>query len=170
MKQNYLNINKNYNHKSGTWFIKNNNLFANKNLKRESGAGFTIVELLVVIAIIAVLASIVLVNVTQYINRGRDAAIRGNMSTILVNSVIYFEANSSYTHFNGNVGYTRPAAAITAITLNNVAPVLLITATTGAAYCVRVTLRDTTMYCIDNTGFKGVPTAATGCDTIITCR
>ena len=36
--------------------------------------GFTIIELIVVIAIIAILAAIVMVNVTQYINKGKDAA------------------------------------------------------------------------------------------------
>ena len=36
--------------------------------------GFTIIELLVVVAIIAVLTGIVLVNVTSYITKGRDAA------------------------------------------------------------------------------------------------
>ena len=41
--------------------------------------GFTIIELLVVIAIIAVLASIVLVNVSNYISKGKDAAAKGNL-------------------------------------------------------------------------------------------
>jgi len=47
--------------------------------KRE---GFTIIELIVVIAIIAVLAAIVLVNVTQYINKSKDAAIKGEMDQL----------------------------------------------------------------------------------------
>ena len=48
--------------------------------------GFTIIELIVVIAIIAVLAGIVLVNVTQYINKGKDAAIQtslGGLTTVV---------------------------------------------------------------------------------------
>ena len=49
--------------------------------------GFTIIELIVVIAIIAVLATIVLVNVTQYINRGKDAAIKGNLSSYKFSSI-----------------------------------------------------------------------------------
>ena len=47
----------------------------------QKSKGFTIIELLVVIAIIAVLAAIVLVNVTQYINKGKDAAIKGNLTS-----------------------------------------------------------------------------------------
>ena len=46
--------------------------------------GFTIIELIVVIAIIAVLAGIVLVNVTSYINKGKDAAVIANMRTIQI--------------------------------------------------------------------------------------
>ena len=37
--------------------------------------GFTIIELIVVIAIIAILAAIVLFNVTTYLNKGRDGRI-----------------------------------------------------------------------------------------------
>ncbi|MCX6721887.1 MAG: prepilin-type N-terminal cleavage/methylation domain-containing protein, partial [Candidatus Staskawiczbacteria bacterium] len=48
--------------------------------------GFTIIELIVVIAIIAVLAGIVLVNVTSYINKSRNAAVKGNLSTMLTNA------------------------------------------------------------------------------------
>lgn len=44
--------------------------------------GFTIIELIVVIAIIAILASVVMVNVTQYINKSKDASIKANMDSI----------------------------------------------------------------------------------------
>lgn len=74
--------------------------------------GFTILELLVVIAIIAVLAAIVLVNVTQYINKGSNAAIKANLATVLTNSAIYFETQQDYNGFCGSSGYTNPAAAI----------------------------------------------------------
>ena len=62
----------------------------------KSYAGFTIIELIVVIAIIAVLAAIVLVNVTQYINKGKDAAIEGNMATLLTDGSTYFDNNKAY--------------------------------------------------------------------------
>jgi prepilin-type N-terminal cleavage/methylation domain-containing protein len=56
-----------------------------KNIK-----GFTIIELIVVIAIIAVLAGIVLVNVTQYINKGKDAAIKADLANLITQSTVYF--------------------------------------------------------------------------------
>ncbi|MEI7424793.1 MAG: prepilin-type N-terminal cleavage/methylation domain-containing protein [Candidatus Staskawiczbacteria bacterium] len=43
--------------------------------------GFTIIELIVVIAIIAILAAIVMVNVTQYINKSKTAAVQANLDT-----------------------------------------------------------------------------------------
>ena len=46
-----------------------------------------------VIAIIAVLAAIVLVNVTQYISKGKDAAIQGDMASMLTDSAIYFDSS-----------------------------------------------------------------------------
>ena len=69
--------------------------------------GFTIIELIVVIAIIAVLAGIVLVNVTSYINKGKNAAIEGNMATLLTNAAAYFDQNS------GSFGSTFVATTAT---------------------------------------------------------
>jgi len=124
--------------------------------------GFTIIELIVVIAIIAVLASIVLVNVTQYINKGKDAAIQGNLTSIMTNAAIYFDTCGQYTANSGSAitscqtafqassSYTVPVAAITAM---NKAVAQNINATN---YCVCSTLYNATngTYCIDSTGYK----------------
>src|ERR1035437_2671286 len=64
--------------------------------------GFTIIELIVVIAIIAVLAGIVLVNVTSYINKGKDAAAQGNLASMLTNSAVWFAGDT--TPVNANPG------------------------------------------------------------------
>ena len=65
--------------------------------------GFTIIELLVVIAIIAVLAAVVLVNVTQYISKGKDAAAKGNLSSLMTSGAVYYEdsalGNGDYDGF-----------------------------------------------------------------------
>ncbi len=53
--------------------------------------GFTIIELIVVIAIIAVLAGIVLVNVTQYIKKAKDTAVKADfkqMQTLSAQMII----------------------------------------------------------------------------------
>jgi len=122
--------------------------------------GFTIIELIVVIAIIAVLATIVLINVTQYINKGKDAAIKGNMATILTNSAIWIDDSDnsgSYAGFDESSGYTAPAAAIDNANEDPVPKV------TTDAFCVTALLHDETTYCIDSTGSKGTLTSGS-CD------
>ena len=65
-------------------------------VKKINQKGFTIIELLVVVAIIAVLAAIVLVNVTAYINQGKNAAIKGNLATVLTNGAVFYDTNGNY--------------------------------------------------------------------------
>lgn len=119
--------------------------------------GFTIVELLVVIAIIAVLTGIVLSNVTSYINSSKDAAIKGNLSTVLTNGSVYYDdparGNGSYAGFCGDVGYTIPSLAITAI--DNMIQNCNVDVS-GTAWCACSTLKSTAgdVFCVDNTGVK----------------
>ena len=132
--------------------------------------GFTIIELIVVIAIIAVLATIVLVNVTGYINKGKDASIKGNMATIMTNAAVYFDGTGAgdYDGFEGTDLYKGPA---TAITTANAAPVYLDDGTaTAGAFCVTAALKDSTTYCVDSTGFKGAKATDKCTGTIYTCN
>jgi prepilin-type N-terminal cleavage/methylation domain-containing protein len=62
--------------------------------------GFTIIELIVVIAIIAVLASIVLVNVTAYIQKSKETAVLAEFKQILVIATGYFSENGSMINFH----------------------------------------------------------------------
>lgn len=73
--------------------------------------GFTIIELIVVIAIIAVLAAIVMVNVTQYINKSKDAAIKGNMDAVLTNGAVWIDTHTDYSAFCASTGATGPLGA-----------------------------------------------------------
>ena len=57
-------------------------------LKRSlSLTGFTLIELLVSIAVIATLAAIILFNIVQYINKGKDASIKGNLVILLISQL-----------------------------------------------------------------------------------
>ena len=113
--------------------------------------GFTIIELIVVIAIIAVLAAIVLVNVTQYINKGKDAAARGNLSTLLTNSAVYVDGGGTLAAFT-----TSPtgASVTAALTTAGYATAIGVPATTG--WCASITLKADTSksYCVDSSGSK----------------
>ena len=58
--------------------------------------GFTIIEIIVVVAIIAVLASIILANVTSYNIKSKDAAAKSNLNNLLTAVVKYYEINGTY--------------------------------------------------------------------------
>lgn len=134
-----------------------------KGLARSAMAkGFTIIELIVVVAIIAVLAAIVLVNVTAYINKGKNAAIMGNLSTIMTNGAVYIDSSTTgYDSFCTNAAVTAPAAAIVG------AGGAVTKVCTTAAWCVCSTTKVTsaevtnTTFCVDSTGYKKA-TANTG--------
>lgn len=118
--------------------------------------GFTIIELLVVVAIIAVLTGIVLVNVTSYISKGRDAAAQGNLSSMLTNGAVFYDTTSSFTNFTpaGTAGAITTIAAGTACTGNsgfaNPCTAITATATTGYAVnyaCGLSTLNNASVVC-----------------------
>ena len=125
--------------------------------------GFTIIELIVVIAIIAVLAAIVLVNVTQYIAKGKDASIKGNMSSMATMAAAWYD-NPAHTGFLGlategavlgDAAYESGIASID--TANGTGAVSdQIVAVTGSAWCVQSDLNDGTDWCVDSTGYKGL--------------
>jgi prepilin-type N-terminal cleavage/methylation domain-containing protein len=120
--------------------------------------GFTIIELIVVIAIIAVLAAIVLVNVTQYINKGRDAAIRGNLTTLLTNSAVYFESGSTYAGFKTDATTGCEGPIDDAI----IGATSTLTCEAGTAkFCACAELKTISgkTFCVDSTGAKVESTA-----------
>lgn len=51
--------------------------------------GFTIIEMIVVIAVIGVVASIVFVNVVQYLEKGKIAATKGSIAQIVKAMALY---------------------------------------------------------------------------------
>ena len=123
--------------------------------------GFTIIELLVVVAIIAVLASIVLINVTSYINKGKDSAIKGNLSTVLVQSAIFYDGAGNYGTTAANGLCVSPVVA-SALTAANTASSGTATCTynvtmpnTATAFCACSPLKTTgNTFCIDSSGNK----------------
>ena len=132
--------------------------------------GFTIIELIVVIAIIAVLAAIVLVNVTSYINKGKDAAVKGNLSSIMTNAAVYADSNANFTGFCATSGATVPLTAAdsawgTGGTAANCQANTAIDGTVpiGGQWCACKQLKaDTTkVFCVDSSGKKA--------ETVSTC-
>ncbi len=62
--------------------------------------GFTLIELIVVVAIIAVLSTIILFTVSQYINRGKDSNVAGNMAILIpAGEIVYNASGATYIDF-----------------------------------------------------------------------
>lgn len=122
--------------------------------------GFTIIELIVVIAIIAVLASIVLVNVTKYINKGKDAAIKGNLSGMMTNAASYFDTNSNYTAFCASAQAVSALSAIDS-TRGDTGKSDCNNSATEWAACGALKDDSANAYCVDSTGTKKTMAIAT---------
>ena len=115
----------------------------------KNGAGFTIVELVVVVAIVSILAAIVLVNVIQYISRGKNASIRANLSSVVINSGVYFDTNSNFTGFCATSGFTNSQTAIT-----NAGGSAICNATSTSMCSCSTLVGTTDTFCVDSTGTK----------------
>ena len=136
--------------------------------------GFTIIELLVVVAIIAVLAAIVLVNVTGYINKGKNAAIKGNLATILTNAAVFYDEEGDYNGFGPvgvnpySDGYKNPETAIASANPVPNNPLYGEKTDDSLQWCACATLKpvtgDDVAYCVD---FKGTKIGKTVCDTTV---
>ena len=118
--------------------------------------GFTIIELVVVIAIIAILAGVVLINITQYINKGKDTAIKAQVDQIRTAAADYFAANNdSYTGMcpgDGTTGCDQAESNITNLAGSGAYRHLKISSN---SYCLSFNLSNGTAWCIDSTGYAG---------------
>jgi prepilin-type N-terminal cleavage/methylation domain-containing protein len=120
--------------------------------------GFTIIELLVVIAIIAILAAIVLINVTQYIKKGKDARIESDMAN--GRTACAADGASKSGDFSG----CETAAAIMVADANTLTPNKTGAACAGntSAFCCSAPLNNDKYYCADSQG-KATTEAGSGC-------
>ena len=120
--------------------------------------GFTIIELLVVIAIIAVLAAVVLVNVTGYISKAKDAAIKTDIGNLATGMASCYSSTGAYTGCSANTTYV-PAALATDINEQNGtggAALIVNVDANGTVFCASAELAtstgDNAYVCTDSTG------------------
>ncbi|MFA4996089.1 MAG: type II secretion system protein [Patescibacteria group bacterium] len=76
-------------------------------LKRKQRKGFTLVELLVVTAIIAMLALIVVINVSQSQKRSRDSRRKADLNSILTAMLFYYDDHNTLSLAGCNCGYNN---------------------------------------------------------------
>ena len=129
--------------------------------------GFTIIELIVVIAIIAILASIVLVNVTQYINKAKDAVIIEYVHQVQGASATVYASNSaaSYSGLASDATYLAIVAKMANSTTN------LNLKNDNSVYCFTATMPSgATSWCTDSTGYVGTLAGGKCTGSIYTCQ
>lgn len=120
--------------------------------------GFTLIEMLVVITIIGVLSSIILFSVTQYINKGKDTAIIGNLVILIPAAEVYYDRNTptnSYQNFCASSTALNSIAAIAAIG-SSIIKHCYVEPTYGQAWaaCAYLFTGTNKAYCVDSTGVK----------------
>ena len=129
-------------------------------MKTKTNKGFTLIELLVVIAIIGILSSVVLASLNTARGKGKDAAIRSQLSSMRVQAEIYYDNQSgSYgtagTSCTGAVfSDTQITALIAKINSDNGASADVTCNNTITAWAAQAQLiGDSTKYvCVDSTG------------------
>ncbi|MFH1968427.1 MAG: type II secretion system protein [bacterium] len=129
-----------------------------KNIR--NSAGFTIIELLVVIAIIGVLAAIVLINVTRYIDKGKDAAAKGDLATLLTNAITYYNTNSSFADIASDKDYGNVLTSLQGEKMGYAVTTKCDNSekcdTDDQAWCTSIQEKadDSIYYCVDSSGAK----------------
>ncbi len=123
-----------------------------KKIKLKEQKGFTLVELLVVISIIAILASIVLYGSMQYISKGKDASVKGNLTVLITAGEVWYDKNaSSYAGFCGSAVVLRSLSQIPSASGDKYCNVKTPEGTSWAA-CARQFIDSNKAYCVDSKG------------------
>ncbi|MDP2741276.1 MAG: prepilin-type N-terminal cleavage/methylation domain-containing protein [bacterium] len=111
--------------------------------------GFTLIELLVVVAIISILSSIILFSVVQYINRGKDASVTGNLVILIPSGEVYYDNNnSSYDGFCSSSVVTNALLQITSSNKHCSA------SNNAWSACGQLFTNNLKAYCVDSRGVK----------------
>ena len=129
--------------------------------------GFTLIESIVVITIIVVLSSVILFTVNQYIAKGKDASVKGNLVILVAAGETFFNGpgNDSYEGFcSSNVvlkaveQISKPATELDCSSGATPGLCCYVETLTGTynswAACAQLFTNNLWAYCIDSRGVK----------------
>ena len=152
-------------------------------MKKGFTKGFTLIELIVVITIITVLSSIILFSVNQYVAKGKDSSIEGNMTVLVPSGEAYYNGpgQNSYGQSGGS-NFCNSSVVTTAMSqmpknTNSACPS---TAQNPTGLCCRVDdygqawaacaklFATQTAYCVDSRGMKEDSMPASSCNNNLT--
>ena len=74
---------------------------------KKNNAGFTLIELIVVIVIISILSGIIIFAIGQYINKGKDSNIAGNLAILIPAGEVFYNVENT-NHGDGYTGFCNP--------------------------------------------------------------
>ena len=83
-------------------------------MHKNRSAGFTLIELLVVIAIIGILSAVVLASLSTARNKGSDAAVQSDLSTIQTQAEIYYGGTGGNSYAPTTLTWTASCSAAAA--------------------------------------------------------
>lgn len=148
--------------------------------------GFTLIELIVTIAIISVLSGIILFTTTQYINKGKDSNIAGNLAVLIPAGESYYNKGNTYENFCNpfvsdifkntisemplkNSGASCQSSSITETT--NPAGVCCSVSSNGQAWaaCSDEFSKNDKAWCVDSRGYKKEINKTSCVNTITEC-
>ena len=134
---------------------KNNN----SHYHNSSQKGFTLIELLVVIAIIGILAAIVLVSLNSAKNKGIDAAIKSDISSLRSQAALYYDTNTGYgetlTTCSGSMWSDTKIASILAHLNLQTSSVSCRSSADSWALSAPLKSNTSTYWCADSSGQSG---------------
>ena len=70
--------------------------------------GFTLIELILVIAIISILSGVILFSVSQYLSKGKDSNIKGNLAVLIPAGETFYNIENA-AHGDGYNGFCDPS-------------------------------------------------------------
>lgn len=115
---------------------------------------FTLIEILVVVSIISILSAIILFSIMSYVNKSKDAAVKGHLATLITAGETYYNKNEqSYDGFCDSPDAQKSLSQIPVPAANPDHPYCSDNSEDWAA-CSAEFVDSVKAFCVDSTGMQ----------------
>ena len=125
--------------------------------RQNNQKGFTLIEIVVVIVIMLILEAIVFVAVSKYDSKGKNSAIKANLSSLCTMGTAYFEKNKNYDNFcfsDEGANPIRPALLVAGGELICECDTTSCDLATKWCACSKELESSGAVFCVDSSGVK----------------